>query len=97
MSGPREPLLPTEQGNANWAAATQLAEVLVGRGPIVVGASLQGALAGMALLFFALGTTLSALEPSSWKAIVSGAGPRNVALSVAIRQDEQKPTTKVEL
>ena len=44
------------------------------RGPIVVGASVQAALTGLALVSFALGTTIAVLEPSPWKAIVSGAG-----------------------
>lgn len=48
--------------------------MLVERGPIIVGASLQAALTGLALVFFALGTTLATLEPSPWKAVVSGAG-----------------------
>lgn len=74
MSDPREPLLREERGAGNWAAATQLARVLVERGPVVVGASVQAGLAGLSILFFALGTSLAALEPSPWQAIVSGAG-----------------------
>ncbi|WIB79075.1 hypothetical protein DEJ28_08230 [Curtobacterium sp. MCPF17_002] len=74
MSDPRESLLPEGQSNVHWVAATQQARVLVERGPIVVRASVQAALTGLTLVFFALGTTLAALEPSPWKAIVSGAG-----------------------
>lgn len=74
MSDPREPSLPQGQGNEQWVAATQQARVLVERGPIIVGASAQAALTGLTLVFFALSTTLAALEPSPWKAIVSGAG-----------------------
>lgn len=74
MSDPREPVLREEQVEARWVAATQQASVLVERGPIVVGASLQAALTGLSLVIFALGTTLAILEPSPWKAVVSGAG-----------------------
>jgi hypothetical protein len=74
VTNPREPLVHGEQGESNWAAATQQARVLVERGPIVVGASLQAALTGLAFVFFALGTTQAALESSPWKALVSGAG-----------------------
>ena len=73
MSDPRESL-PEGQGAVQWAVATRQARVLVERGPIIVGASVQAALAGLALVFFALGATLAALESSPWKAIVSGAG-----------------------
>ncbi|MBF4606946.1 hypothetical protein [Curtobacterium sp. VKM Ac-1393] len=74
MSDPREPPFREEQTDSSWVAAAQQARVLVERGPLVVGPSVQAVLTGLALVFFGVGTTLATLEPSPWKAIVSGAG-----------------------
>lgn len=54
-------------------SVTQQARVLVEREAIVVSGSVQAALTGPTLVFFALGTTVATLELSPWTVIVSGA------------------------
>lgn len=62
------------EDDGRWSAATEQARLLVERGPIVVGASLQAVLTGFAFVFFALAAVQASLGSSLWGAITSGAG-----------------------
>lgn len=63
-----------DDNDGHWGAATAQARVLVERGPIVVGASLQAVLTGLTVVFFALAALQSSLGSSPWGVIMSGAG-----------------------
>jgi hypothetical protein len=88
---------PADPGDGDWVAATEQARVLVERGPLIVGASLQAVLAGLALVFFAL----SVMQASLWTAVVSGIGfaitliawsrARQGGLEPALPSGEQTP------
>lgn len=62
------------ESDGRWGASTEQARVLVERGPIVVGASLQAVLTGLAFIFFALAALQASLGSSPWGTITSCAG-----------------------